>query len=205
MEHSRQIVITGVEGAGRRFFASLYFPTAKPTEKQVRLSAKAEEIIIVAVLDCRHLQNQAEANMLKAVTRAVNRWQSKNVRVLLVLGQIDLVCTHRQNRNWIEKVMSEYKHCLVSLKTREKKIVAHSNLAVNRIRQVLVDEIDADDLDDLNYLLFKVGHRLPKSVSVDNVKMYIGKHLKSIQMLTGEYYINQFLTKTVRARARREK
>ena len=203
--HGRQIVITGVEGAGRKFFASLYFPAERPAENSIRLSAKAKEVIVVVVLDCCHLQNLAEADVLKDVAATIKRWKSKPIRMLLVLGRIDLVCTRHQNRKWLESVMREYKPYLKKIKARERVIVAHSNLAVQRMRQAIDDEVEADDVDDLSYLLSKTGHRLPKSVSVNNAKKYIGSHLKSLQMLTGEYYVNQFLTKTVRVRTPKEK
>lgn len=35
-EYNRQIVVIGVEGAGRKSFCSLYFPKMERTEKQIR-------------------------------------------------------------------------------------------------------------------------------------------------------------------------
>lgn len=196
VDGNRQIVIAGVEGAGRRSFASLYFPNANTDESSLRLSRKVDEVVVVVILDCCHLQNLAEADVLQDVSTAIKRWDEKTVRLLLVLGRIDLVCTRRQNRAWLEAVMRGYQPYLRKIKAKNRKIIAHSNLAVQRMRQMLDDEVDADDVDDLNCLLFKAGRRLPKTVSADNAKMYIGSHLKSLQMLTGEYYAKEFLKTT---------
>lgn len=193
IDRGRQIIITGIEGAGRRSFASIYFPTAELIEKPVRLSKKVKEVIVIAILDSRHLQNQAEADALRQVAVAVKRWKSAKVRILLVLGQTDLVCNRRQNRNWVEEVMREYKPYLSKLRIKVRTIVAHSNLAIQRLREIENGEVDVDDVDDLDYLLSKAGRRLPKVVSSDSVKTYICSHRKALQMLTGEYYVNKFL------------
>lgn len=193
LDRDRQIIITGVEGAGRRSFASLYFPDENPVETTIRLSRKVEEVLVVVILDCCHLQNLAEADVLQEVSTAIKRWEAKTVWLLLVLGRIDLVCTRRQNRAWLEAVMQEYRPYLKAIKAKKRKIIAHSNLAVQWVRQALNGEIDAEDIDDLGYLLSKAGRRLPRFVSVDTAKKYVCSHLKSFRMLSGEHYAKEFL------------
>ena len=193
LDRDRQIIITGAEGAGRRFFASLYFPNENPVETTIRLSRKVEEVLVVVMLDCCHLQNLAEADVLQEVSTAIKRWETKAVRLLLVLGRIDLVCTRRQNRAWLEAVMREYRPYLKKIKAKKRKIIAHSNLAVQWVRQALNGEIDADDIEDLGHLLSKAGRRLPGFISPNNVRAYVSSHLKPLQMLSGEYYAKEFL------------
>lgn len=193
VDGDRQIVVTGVEGAGRRSFASLYFPNENPVETTIRLSRKVEEVLVVVMLDCCHLQNLAEADVLQEVSTAIKRWETKTVRLLLVLGRIDLVCTRRQNRAWLEAVMREYRPYLKTIKTKKRKIIAHSNLAVQWVRQALNGEIDAEDIEDLGRLLSKAGRRLPRFISPDNARAYVSSHLKPLQMLSGEYYAKEFL------------
>ena len=205
IDRGRQIIITGIEGAGRRSFASIYFPTAELIEKPVRLSKKVKEVVVIAILDSRHLQNQAEADALRQIAVAVKRWKSAKVRILLVLGQTDLVCNRRQNRYWVAEVMREYKPYLSKLRIKVRTIVAHSNLAIQRLREIENGEVDVDDVDDLDYLLSKAGRRLPKVVSSDSVKTYISSHRKALQMLTGEYYVNKFLKLSVKDVTQKEK
>ena len=121
LDRDRQIIITGVEGAGRRSFASLYFPNENPVETTIRLSRKVEEVLVVVMLDCCHLQNLAEADVLQEVSTAIKRWETKAVRLLLVLGRIDLACTRRQNRAWLEAVMREYRPYLKTIKAKKRK------------------------------------------------------------------------------------
>lgn len=193
VDGNRQIVVTGVEGAGRRSFASLYFPNVNMEESTIRLSRKVDEVVVVVILDCCHLQNLAEADVLQEVSAAIKRWDAKTVRILLVLGRIDLVCTRRQNRAWLEAVMREYRPYLKTIKAKKRKIIAHSNLAVQWVRQALNGEIDAEDIEDLGHLLSKAGRRLPRFISSDNARAYVSSHLKSLQMLSGEYYVKEFL------------
>lgn len=193
IERDRQVVITGVEGAGRRSFASLYFPNINLIEKPVRLSKKCKNVVIVVLLDCCHLQNLAEASVLNNVSAAIKRWKTRHIRLLLVLGRIDLVCSRRQNRDWLEIVMREYCPYLKKIRTRTKTIIAHSNLAVEWTRRALDSVADADDVEDFGYLLSKAGHRMPRFVSAGNLKTYIASHLKSLQKLSGEYYVKNFL------------
>lgn len=192
VENGRQIVITGVKGAGRRFFASLYFPKSELEETKIRLSAKPKEVLVVVILDCSHLQNQEEADMLEDVASAINRCKSRSVRLLIVFGRIDLVCTHHQNRKWLECVIQEYKPYLKKIKAKKRTVIAHSNLAVLRFRQICNGGIDADDVDDINYLLAKAGRRLPAGITMDNVQEYLGTHKGVLQRLTGEYFVNRF-------------
>lgn len=189
----KMAVVVGVEGAGRKTFASLYFPPIKLTEKHIRLSSEVTEVVVAALLDCCHLQNLAEKDMLDELAATIQRWDSQNVRILLVLGRADLVCTRRQNREWIEGVMCAYEPYLKKLKAKRRAIIAHSNLAVQRVRQALDAELDADDVEDINYLLQKVGHRMPHEVTADNVRAYLRSHWRTLQMLTGEFYVNRFI------------
>lgn len=159
VDGNRQIVVTGVEGAGRRSFASLYFSNANTDESSIRLSRKVDEVVGVVILDCCHLQNLAEADVLQDVSTAIKRWDEKTVRLLLVLGRIDLVCTRRQNRAWLEAVMRKYRPYLKNIKAKKRKIIAHSNLAVQWVRQALNGEIDAEDIEDLGHLLSKAARR----------------------------------------------
>lgn len=193
IDDNRQVVVTGVEGAGRRFFASLYFPNANPVVKSIRLLRKIDEVVVVVILDCCHLQNLAEAAVLQEVSVLVKRWKAKTVRLLLVLGRIDLVCTRRQNRAWIEAVMREYRPYLKKIKCKKRMIIAHSNLAVQWVRQALNGEIGAEDIEDLGHLLSKTGRRLPKFISPDSATAYVRSHLKFFQMLSGEYCVKEFL------------
>jgi len=76
---------------------------------------------------------------------------------------------------------------------------------VRRLRETLEGEVDVDDVDDLNYLLSKVGRRLPKFVSSGNVKKYIDSHGRSLQLLTGEYFAKNFLARNVTQKSQKEK
>ena len=89
--------------------------------------------------------------------------------------------------------MCAYEPYLKKLKAKRRAIIAHSNLAVQRVRQALDAELDADDVEDINYLLQKVGHRMPHEVTVDNVRAYLRSHWRTLQMLTGEFYVNRFI------------
>ena len=193
LEKDRQIVITGVDGAGRKTFASLYFPAKKLVEGQFHISRRAKEIAVVVLLDSCHLQNQAEADVLESVQKAVKRWKGRPLRLLLLLNKTDLVCSRRQNRDWVESVMCEYASCFKKVKARQKCIAAHSSLAVKRMHQMMEGEIDDDDVEELGYLLLKSGHRMPRSVSTLNAKAYLASHQKSFQMLTGERVVSEFL------------
>ena len=192
-EKDRQIVITGVDGAGRKTFASLYFPLEKLVEGQVRISHRAKEIAVVVLLDSCHLQNQAEADVLENVREVIKRWKKRPTRLLLLLNKTDLVCSRRQNRDWVESVMREYAPYLKRVKARQKRIAAHSSLAVKRMHQMMSGEIDDDDVEELGYLLLKSGHRMPRSVSTLNATAYLASHQKSFQMLTGERVVSEFL------------
>lgn len=197
-------MITGVDGAGRKTFASLYFPLEKLVESQIRISRCAKEVVVVVQLDSCHLQNQAEADVLESVQKAVKRWKGRTLRLLLLLNKTDLVCSRRQNRDWIESVMCEYSPYLKKVKARQKCIAAHSSLAVKRMHQMMEGEIDDDDVEELGYLLRKSGHRIPKSVSPFNAKVYLASHLKSFQMLTGERVVSEFLKKSKKERKQNE-
>lgn len=186
-------MITGVDGAGCKLFVSLYFPLEKLVERQIRISRRAKEVAVVVLLDSCHLQNQAEADVLESVQKAVKRWKGRTLRLLLLMNKADLVCSRRQNRDWIESVMCEYSPYLKKVKARQKRIAAHSSLAVKRLRQMMEGEIDDDDVEELGYLLLKSGHRMLKSVSPLNAKAYLASHQKSFQMLTGERVVSEFL------------
>lgn len=80
VDGNRQIVVTGVEGAGRRSFASLYFPTVNTDESSIRLSRKVDEVVVVVMLDCCHLQNLAEADALQDVSTAIKGWDSLHMK-----------------------------------------------------------------------------------------------------------------------------
>jgi hypothetical protein len=194
LEHGRQVVLTGVEGAGRNSFASLYFPEMQQREKTIRLSRRTKRLVVVVMLDSRHLQNLAEEKVLNAVAKARKRnWKRVSVRVLLVLGRIDCVCDRHQNRQWVEEVMCGYKPYLKSLRVGRAAVVAHSNLAVARLADLLAEDIDDDDMDDIKHLLSKCGRRLPRTLSKDNAKEFLVAHCKTLQMLSGEYPDRRFL------------
>lgn len=196
----RQVVITGVEGAGRKSFAALYFPCTELVERKVRVLHHAKEIFVIILLDSCHLQNQAEAEVLEDVQKAVKRWKGRTLRVLLLLNKTDLVCSRHQNRDWVESVMREYAPYVRKIKAKQKQIAAHSSLSVKRMNQMLLTEIDDDDVEELGCLLLKSGHRMPKSVSSLNAKAYLTSHLKTFRMLSGERVVSEFLKKNKKER-----
>ena len=193
VDRDRQIVLTGVEGSGRDSFASYYFPAMERSEKVIRIAAQVQKVLVVAMLDCRHLQNLAEAAMLESLAEAEKKWKTVSIRNMLVLGRVDCVCDRRQNRAWVEEVVRLYKGYLKKLHVKAATIVAHSNLAVARCAELASSQIDQDDLDDLSYLLAKSGHRLPSAVSVKNAKKYVQTHTGALQRLTGEYFVRQII------------
>lgn len=202
LDGNRQIVLTGVEGAGRNSFASHYFPKMKQQEKSIRLSRRADEVIVVAMLDSRKLQNLAEEAILESLAKARKNWKRVPARVLLVLGRIDCVCDRRQNRKWIEEVMRGYTGYLKKLKVRRAAIVAHSNLAVEKVGELLQGTIDGDDVDDIRYLLSRCGHHLPRTIVKDNLGKYLLTHRTAAQMLSGELFVRRFLEPTKKKRRR---
>ena len=193
IEQERQIIVTGVDGAGRNLFCSYYFPQMKRKEIVVHISRLSSKLLMIIMLDSRRLQTLAEARVLGDFVDFLKNTNGIPVKTLLVLGRIDCVCDRKQNREWVESVMREYQVYFNQNQINDFAIVAHSNLAVLRHAELQASEIDMDDIDDIRYLLAKSGHRLPGSVSVKNAKWYIATHRKALQMLSGEFFVDRFI------------
>ena len=193
-EKTSQIIVCGVDDAGKRTFISLFFPVQKNIRKtKMHIKRQAKRLLIIIILDGIHLQNVEEATLLQSIKDTFSNRKSISLSLLMILGKTDLFYNYRHDPRLIKDIFQKYKQYLDDFNCSQRVFLAFSALATKISRDLLSRDIDCDDSDDVKVLLGKIGRHLPENISPEDTKRYIFAHKNAFSVLSGEKHIQHFL------------
>ncbi len=194
-EGKRKILICGVDGAGKKSFANIFFSEKPCKVSKIKLHTNIKKLLFVIILDGLHLENVAEAEVLEEVLN-IKKKQSKDVEVscLVILNKTDLFYNRRKTQKLIREIYEYYQKKLQKYEFKEIYFVAFSYLATKIFHSLTNRIMDKDDCDDACFFLHKIGRHIDENIKPLQMQQYLLSHKNVFSVFSGEKLIQNFLT-----------
>ena len=196
IDNISQVIICGVDGAGKKELVSVIFPDLPMVLKtKINIRKNTKKLLFLVVLDGIHLQNIEEENILQEISIICNSIKGIKISILLVLNKIDLIYNYRKNPYLVEEINDNYNEFLKKFGFSHIWFTHFSSFAAKKLHELLSRETDQEDFDDVKNLLHKVAVHPPQNTSPSQIRQYLLDNIDTFCEYTGESVIRQYVSK----------